>query len=90
MQKNPTACHLALLDKMMPGMSGLDLLKRIEADESMQHMPVLFETGDLGVTQIHKGLKQARTSTSPKPFHPEVMIAILNAACKDADVRRRA
>ena len=87
LQKNPTACHLALLDKMMPGMSGLDLLKRIKADESMQHMPVILQTGDVGVAQMREGLEAGAYYYLTKPFHPEIMIAILNAACKDADMR---
>lgn len=40
--------HLFLLDNMMPGISGVELLKELKADPALSPIPVLFLTGDGG------------------------------------------
>ncbi len=39
---------LVLLDRMLPGMDGIGLLKRIKENESLQHIPVIMQTAAAG------------------------------------------
>src|SRR5580692_5355279 len=46
---------MALLDKMMPGTNGMELLKLIKSEPKLKAMPVIIQTGDAGVTQMREG-----------------------------------
>ncbi len=39
LERHPGTVDIALLDKMMPGLSGLDLLRRIKNSPAHKHMP---------------------------------------------------
>lgn len=88
LQKNPGAIDIALLDKMMPVMSGLDLLRRIKANDQMRHIPVIMQTGDVGVEQMREGLESGAYYYLTKPFHPEILEAILHSAENECKTRR--
>jgi CheY-like chemotaxis protein len=71
---------IAVLDKMMPGLNGLELLKRIKSTENLKRMPVIMQTGDVGTAQMCEGLNNGAYYYLTKPFAPEVLCAILHAA----------
>lgn len=58
---------LLLLDVMMPGMSGLEVLRRIRADERWSDLPVLLVTAAAGA---EAGLEPVAGAPDviPKPF----------------------
>jgi DNA-binding response OmpR family regulator len=58
---------LLLLDVMMPGMSGLEVLRRIRADERWSDLPVLLVTAAAGA-EIRAGCTDAMPDVIPKPF----------------------
>ena len=84
---NPGDIDIALLDKMMPGLSGIDLLKRIKGDEIHRHIPVIIQTGDAGVTQMREGLENGAYYYLTKPFHPDILTSILNSAAGECTKR---
>lgn len=87
LQANKNGADIALLDKMMPGMSGLDLLKHIKNNEALRHIPVIMQTGDVGVSQMREGLENGAYYYLTKPFHPEILTAILNSAANECNMR---
>jgi CheY-like chemotaxis protein len=56
---------LLLLDVMMPGMSGLEVLRRIRADRRWSDLPVLLVTAAAGAEVV--GVDSA-PAVIPKPF----------------------
>ncbi|WP_245587873.1 GGDEF domain-containing response regulator [Desulfovibrio inopinatus] len=66
---------LILLDIMMPGMSGYDVLKRLKADESSQHIPVIFITALGDEQEETMGLHMGAVDYIRKPFSPAVVNA---------------
>ncbi|HQX07983.1 MAG TPA: response regulator, partial [Zoogloea sp.] len=46
---------LVLLDRMMPGMDGIMLLKRMKADERLATIPVIMQTAATSPEQIREG-----------------------------------
>jgi CheY-like chemotaxis protein/anti-sigma regulatory factor (Ser/Thr protein kinase) len=87
MLQYPGDLAIALLDKMMPEVSGIDLLKRIKAHETLRHMPVIIQTGDAGVSQMREGLENGAYYYLTKPFHPEILTAILHSAAAECTMR---
>ena len=84
---NPKAIDIALVDKMMPGLSGLELLKRIKGNDMLRHIPVIIQTGDVGVAQMSEGLTSGAYYYLTKPFHPHILSAILNSAANECAMR---
>ncbi|MDP9386623.1 MAG: EAL domain-containing protein [Actinomycetota bacterium] len=72
-----------LLDNAMPGMSGLDVLARLRADEATRTLPVLLVTGDDEVAARVHGLQQGADDYVTKPFHPDELLARLRAQLRE-------
>jgi len=84
----PSDIDIALLDKMMPGTNGLDLLKLIKNDPALKPMPVILQTGDVGLHQMREGLENGAYYYLTKPFHPEILTAILHSAANECTMRQ--
>ncbi|MEC9199382.1 MAG: response regulator transcription factor [Pseudomonadota bacterium] len=61
------SCDLAILDRMMPGMDGLSVVKAMRAAGS--EMPVIFLTGLADVDHRVEGLAAGGDDYLTKPFH---------------------
>jgi CheY-like chemotaxis protein len=83
LQQNPRDADIALLDKMMPGMSGMEMLARMKVHPVLKHIPVILQTGDVGIVQMREGLERGAFYYLTKPFHPEILTAILHAAANE-------
>ncbi len=87
MLAHPHTLDLALLDKMMPGVDGMELLRRMKAHPELKQIPAIIQTGDVGVDQMREGLEAGAYYYLTKPFHPEILIAILHAAANECAMR---
>jgi CheY-like chemotaxis protein len=67
---------LVLLDVMMPGISGLDVLRTLRAlsDSSINQTPVIVITAKSQSSDIDEALTAGATSYIVKPFRPEALI----------------
>lgn len=66
-------CDLAILDRMMPGMDGLALVKALRA--AGKDLPVLFLTAMGDVTERVEGLAAGADDYLVKPFHFSELLA---------------
>lgn len=87
MRNNPKAVDIALLDKMMPGLNGMDILRRIKGTPALQHIPVIMQTGDAGLVQMREGLEGGAYYYLTKPFHPDILTAIIHSAAAECTMR---
>jgi len=65
---------LVVLDLMLPGMSGLDVLDQLRADESGQDIAVLLLTARREEADRIKGLSQGADDYLTKPFSPQELV----------------
>jgi two-component system alkaline phosphatase synthesis response regulator PhoP len=70
---------LLLLDVMLPGMSGMDLCKRMKAQEKTRHIPVLLLTARSEETDIVVGLELGADDYITKPFRTRELLARIKA-----------
>lgn len=63
-----TPIDFVITDWNMPGMTGLDLLKNIRADERMARLPVLMVTAEAQRDQIIEAAKAGVNGYIIKPF----------------------
>lgn len=66
---------LILLDIMMPGLSGYDVLSRLKANERTRHIPVIFLTAMSSVEDEKKGLELGAVDYITKPISPPIVLA---------------
>lgn len=66
-------CDLAILDRMMPGMDGLSVVKALRA--ARKDLPVLFLTAMGDVTERVEGLAAGADDYLVKPFHFSELLA---------------
>ena len=73
---------LVVLDVMMPGMNGFEVLRRLRAEGSDVHVMMLTARGD-DVDRI-VGLEIGADDYLPKPFNPRELIARIQAILRRA------
>ena len=66
-----------LSDINMPGMDGEELLRRLEADDSLRRIPVIIISTDGTRAQVDRMLEMGARGYVMKPFRPEVLKAEL-------------
>jgi CheY-like chemotaxis protein/anti-sigma regulatory factor (Ser/Thr protein kinase) len=81
---------LAILDRMMPGMNGIELLKAMKADPRCAEIPVIMQTAASAPEQVREGIAAGAYYYLAKPYEPETLLAIVRAALADADTRQGA
>ena len=69
-----------LLDRGLPGMGGLELLRRIRADHRFDALPVILETASGDPASIREGLDAGAYYYLTKPFETSVLLAVVSAA----------
>ena len=66
---------LVLLDVQMGGLDGLDVIAELKADTSLQHVPVIFITGESMVEIESECLEAGAVDYVAKPVNPRVLVA---------------
>lgn len=84
LQAPQTDFGLILLDRMMPGLDGIGLLKRIKADRRLSTIPVIMQTAASAPDQIREGLEAGAYYYLTKPYRQDDLLAIVHAALSDA------
>lgn len=81
--RHPQRYSAILLDRRMPGVDGLEILKRIRADPVLTHIPVIMQTAMTGQDDVLDGLRAGAHYYLTKPFTPETLLAIVDTAVRD-------
>lgn len=66
--RKPVAPDLVLLDVLLPGRNGFDILASIRANERLSKLPVIMVTGMIDSEHVMKGLKLGADGYIFKPF----------------------
>jgi len=78
--------RLVVLDRMLPGTSGMKILRWIKASSAHVHIPVLMVTA-LGMSSERvQGLNDGADDYLPKPFEPDELVARANALLRRSRV----
>lgn len=70
---------LVLLDILMPGMSGLEVLEQLRATEATARLPVIMLTAKAQESDIERGFALGATDYIVKPFSPRELVSRVQA-----------
>jgi len=73
---------LILLDVIMPGMDGFDLLRKLQEEVITQHTPVILITSLRDVEHEERGLMLGAVDYITKPYYPHIVRARVNTHIK--------
>lgn len=83
LQNFPQKFSAVLLDWMMPGVSGIDVLLSIKADENINRLPVIMQTAKAGKEPMLEGLTAGAHYYISKPYDQKTLVAITSTAIRD-------
>ncbi len=66
---------LILLDIMIPGMNGIELLEELKKDLQLSQIPIIIISSLSQDEDVLKGLEKGAVDYVPKPFSPQILIA---------------
>ncbi len=80
---------LILLDLMMPGMSGFEVLCRLKSSSRMRHIPVIMISALDELDSAVRCIEAGAEDYLPKPFNPILLRAKINASLEKKWLRDR-
>ena len=66
---------IILLDIMMPGIDGYEVCRRLKADHTTRHIPIIFITAKIGLQDELMGLELGAIDYITKPISPPIVKA---------------
>ncbi|MGE3318048.1 MAG: response regulator [Candidatus Berkiella sp.] len=69
-----------ILDQMMPGMSGFDLVKKVKDTPVLKRIPIIMQTASDDKIQLVEGFKLGIYHYLIKPYLPSVLNAVVRGA----------
>ncbi|GAX88325.1 two-component system, chemotaxis family, response regulator CheY [Lebetimonas natsushimae] len=78
LQENPDI-GVVITDWNMPNMNGLELVKKIRAEEKYKNIPIIMVTTEGGKKEVITALKAGVNNYIVKPFTPQVLKEKLEA-----------
>jgi len=67
--------HLILMDIQLPGIDGYEATRRIKADDTLRHIPLIVVTSDALSGDDAKAVAAGADAYVAKPFSPRAMLA---------------
>ncbi len=80
--------QLVLLDRMLPGLDGLEVCRRLRAHETSAEIPVIMLTAKTEEQDIIQGLDAGANDYVTKPFSKDVLLARIRAVLRRPDEER--
>ena len=80
---------LVLLDLMLPGIDGLEVCRRLKADQRTARLPIVMVTAKGEDTDIVAGLSLGADDYVVKPFSPKVLVARVRAVLRRLEAAGR-
>ncbi len=89
LQAADSSYSLVILDRIMPDLDGLELLRRLKTDARYRNVPVIMQTAASAPEQVRQGLEAGAYYYLTKPYEPEALTAIVRSALEDQRCRNQ-
>ena len=78
-----------VLDRMMPRLNGMEVLKAVKADARFSEIPVIMQSAASARDQILQGIKAGVYYYLTKPYEDQMLLAIVGAALRDTATKKK-
>ncbi len=82
LRTNPDQIDIILLDRMMPGTDGLELLKILKSYPEYEHIPVIMQTAAAATNQVIEGIQAGAFYYLTKPYEKQTLLALVASAAR--------
>ena len=83
LHNSPDKYSAVLLDRMLPGVDGLDMLRSIKSDSELAMLPVIMQTAKDSDEEMLEGLQSGAYYYLTKPYDRQTLVAIVKTAVND-------
>lgn len=77
-----------LLDWMLPGMTGMELLNWVKSQPAMSDIEVILQSGRINPDDIEKGIEEGAYFYLTKPYNAPQLRAVVRAAVSNCEMKR--
>jgi diguanylate cyclase (GGDEF)-like protein len=85
---DPEAIDAILLDAMMPGMDGFEVLTRLKSNALSARIPILFLSASAGESDVIRGVRAGAIDYLPKPFSGPILVTKVEAVLERGRAER--
>lgn len=83
LEADPEQYDVILLDRMMPHMDGMEVLRRVKAHPVLKNCPVILQTALNDQEEVLEGMRAGAYYYLTKPFEEEQLLSIVDTAVKE-------
>lgn len=77
-----TDVQVVVLDRMMPHIDGMEVLRILKGDERFRHIPVIMQTASALSVDVEEGIRAGAYYYLTKPYDTQMLIGIVRAALR--------
>jgi DNA-binding response OmpR family regulator len=75
--------NMVLLDRMMPNLDGMEVLRLIKRDPVISSLPVIMQTAMAGADEAVEGIEAGAYYYITKPYEAQVLLSVVEAAARE-------
>ena len=83
--QNPSGVDIMMVDRMMPGINGLDLIRKVRSQPSMRFTPIIMQSGKVGTDILKDAYCAGADGYLIKPFSEKDMKNMVDKAKYDVE-----
>jgi CheY-like chemotaxis protein len=85
---HPERYDVVLLDRSMPRMDGLELLRRLKSDHRFLVLPVILQSASVNREEVIEGIRAGAYYYLTKPYDAEMLLSVVRTAASDRTAAR--
>ena len=83
---NSSYYDIVILDNMMPNLTGIDILKNVQASSKLRHIPVVIQSARARKEDVVEGIEAGAFYYLTKPFDEEQFCNVIRNCCRNYSI----